>query len=83
MPVTTADRSWKDWGFFISLRYSHSKKTHPATDTAVRVRARRPKLKQAYARAGSIAMMTSFMMPWVVSLPRMWGEEVAISLRFL
>jgi hypothetical protein len=47
------------------------------------VKARRPKLKQANARAGTMAMMTSFMMPWVVSLPRIWGEEVAISLRFL
>ena len=71
MPVTTELRSCTDWGFFITLRYSHSKKTHPATDTAVMVKARRPKLKQANAKAGTMAMITSFMMPWVVSLPRM------------
>ena len=60
-----------DWGFFISLRYSHSQKMQATTDTAVRVRARRPKLKMANARAGSMAMMTSSMMERVVSLLRM------------
>ena len=37
----------------------------------------------AQIRAGHMAMITSRMMDWVVSLPRRWGVEVAISLRFL
>ena len=34
-------------------------------------------------RAGIMAMITSSMMERVFSAARMWGEEVAISLRFL
>ena len=83
MPVTAQLRSPTDWGFFMSLRYSHSQKKQPTTDTAVRARARRPKLKQANSSAGSMAMITSSMMDRVVSWLRIWGEDVAISLRFL
>ena len=83
MPVTAQLRSPTDWGLFISLRYSHSQKKQPATDTAVSVSARRPKRIQANSSAGSMAMITSSMMERVVSWPRMWGEDVAMSLRFL
>ena len=83
IPVTTADRSPTLWGFFISLRYSHSKNTQPMTLTPVSSRARIPKLKQPKISAGIMAMITSSMMERVVSLPRMWGEEVAMRFSFL
>ena len=70
MPVTTALRSPTDWGFFISLRYSHSQNTQPRTDTTVRVRALMPKQNTDQTRAGTMAMMTSSMMERVVSLLR-------------
>ena len=53
------------------------------TDTAVSVRALKPNFTMAQTRAGIMAMMTSSMMERVFSAARMWGEEVAISLRFL
>ena len=81
--MTTQLRSPTDWGFFISLRYSHSQKKQPATETAVSVRARRPNFMHATSSAGSMAMITSSMMDRVVSWLRIWGEDVAISLRFL
>ena len=83
IPVTTALRSPTDWGFFIRVRYSHSQNMQPITDTTVSVRALMPNMTTAQIRAGSMAMMTSSMMERVVSEPRIWGEEVAISLRFL
>ena len=55
----------------------------PMTDTAVRISARKPNFTMAQTRAGIMAMMTSSMMERVFSAARMWGEEVAISLRFL
>ena len=83
MPVTTAERSPTDWGFFMSLRYSHSQNTQPTTETAVSTRASTPKVMTAQTRAGTMAMMTSSMMERVVSAARMWGEEVAMSFKFL
>ena len=55
----------------------------PMTDTAVRISARKPNFTMAQIRAGIMAMMTSSMMVRVFSAARMWGEEVAISFRFL
>ena len=55
----------------------------PTTDTAVSVRALKPNLITANTSAGSMAMITSSMMERVFSAARIWGEEVAISLRFL
>ena len=69
--------------FFMSLRYAHSKNTQDTTETAVSSSAFQPKQYTLHARAGSSAMITSSMMLRVSSLERMWGEEDAISLRFL
>ena len=70
IPVTTALRSPTDWGFFMTLRYSHSKNTQPSTDTAVSVRAFTPKHTTAQIRAGTMAMITSSIMERVVSAAR-------------
>ena len=55
----------------------------PMTDTSVSVRALKPNFTTAKARAGSMAMITSSMIERVFSAARLWGVEVAISLRFL
>ena len=83
IPVTTALRSPTMQDFFMSLRYAHSKNTQDTTETAVSSSAFQPKQYTLHARAGSSAMITSSMMLRVSSLERMWGEEDAISFRFL
>ena len=75
MPVTAALQSPIVLFFFISARYSHSKKQQPTTDTAVTVSTYQPKLYTEKARAGTRAMRTSAMMWAVPSLVRIWGEE--------
>ena len=83
MPVTTALRSPMVWSFFRSLRYSHSQKIQAATETAVTTRARKPNTITAATSAGIMAITTSSIRDRVVSLERMWGEEVTIHFKFL
>ena len=44
IPVTTADRSPMDWGFFSSLRYSHSQNRQATMETTTEISALKPKL---------------------------------------
>ena len=67
MPVTMAEQSPMVVSFFMSRRYPYSNSTQAATDTAMTVRARKPKKKMDPSMAGSRAMTTSSIMLLVLS----------------
>ena len=66
-PVTTALRSPRVFGRFITRRETHSASTAVPMQTAVSTSARLPNQTTAIARAGSSEMITSPITPVVVS----------------
>ena len=59
IPVTTAERSPIDDGFFIKYLYSHSNAIHDATEIIVSTRERHPKKYTAIISGNKSAIMTS------------------------
>ena len=78
MPVTIADRSPIVLSRFITLRLRYSKSTQAQTLTATIRSERKPNNTTESTRAGMSAIMTSSIMPVVVSLVRLCGEALTV-----
>ena len=78
-PVTTAERSPSVPFLFITFLEIYSASTAEPTVVAERASALRPKYTTDMTRAGTSEMMTSSMMPVVVSLERTCGEGLTVS----